>query len=152
MINGIKVEERLQWDPSMNKILGLCWEHIEHISLDFCLISDVQAIVHGILRGEIHHASKVSHHSIDNVSAANSTGTQLCAQQVTVFLIGILTENEHVWGSRPFIAMGTCRWEGSERHTQLISTVIEACNAELSTIGCPLFSVTSDGEVVEVLL
>ena len=146
MIDEIKVEERLRWDPSTNKILGLCREHTEHIGLDFCSISDAQAIVRGILRGEVHHASEVSHHSIDNVSTANNTGALLRARQATVFSIGILTENRHVWGSRPFIATGTCKREGSERHAQLISTVIEACNAELSTIGCPLFSVASDGE------
>ena len=27
MIDEIKVEERLRWDPSSNKILGLCQEH-----------------------------------------------------------------------------------------------------------------------------
>jgi hypothetical protein len=57
MIDEIKVEERLRWDPSTNRILGLCQEHTEHVSLDFCLMSDAKALVHGILRGEIHHAT-----------------------------------------------------------------------------------------------
>ncbi|KAN0131108.1 hypothetical protein V8E53_011000 [Lactarius tabidus] len=114
MIDEIKVEERLRWDLSSNKILGF---------LDFCLISDARAIVHGILRGEIHHASKA-----------------------TVFSIGILSENRLVQGSRPFIIAGTCKQERSDRHAQLISLVIEACNTEMSTIGCPLFSIASDGE------
>jgi hypothetical protein len=41
---------------------------------------------------------------------------------------------------------GTCKQEDSDQHAELISTIIKACNAEISTIGCPLFSVTSDGE------
>jgi hypothetical protein len=71
MIDEIKVEERLRWDPSTNRILGLCREHTEHVGLEFCSISDARAVVHGILRGEIHHASKVSHLSVDNASIAN---------------------------------------------------------------------------------
>jgi hypothetical protein len=51
-----------------------------------------------------------------------------------------------VWGSRPFIVTGTCKCEGSDRHTELISTVIAAGNAEISMIWCPLFSIASDGE------
>ncbi|KAN0128293.1 hypothetical protein V8E53_013877 [Lactarius tabidus] len=98
MIDEIKVEERLRWDPSSNKILGF---------LDFCSISNAR----------IHHASEV------------------------IFLIGILSENRLVQGSRPFIVVGTCKREHSDRHAQLISLVIEACNTEMSTIGCPLFSI-----------
>ena len=71
MIDEIKVEERLRWDPSTNKVLGLCREHTEHIGVDFCSMSDAKVLVHGILRGEIHHASEVSHSSIGNVSLAN---------------------------------------------------------------------------------
>jgi hypothetical protein len=118
---------------------------MEHIGLDFCSISDAQAIVHGILRGEIHHASEVSH-SIDNISTTNTGALLCCTRQATVFSIGILSKDRHVWGLRPFIATGTCKWESSDRHAELISTVIKACNAEISTIGCPLFSVASDGE------
>ena len=49
-------------------------------------------------------------------------------------------------GSRPFIVSRTCKREHADRHAQLISTVIAACNAEVSMIGCPLFTITSDGE------
>ena len=67
-------------------------------------------------------------------------------RQATVFSIGILSENRHMSGSRPFLVAGTCKRECCDRHAQLISTVIEACNAEISTIGCPLFAIASDGE------
>ncbi|KAH9032123.1 hypothetical protein EDB85DRAFT_1890789 [Lactarius pseudohatsudake] len=123
MIDEIKVEERMRWDPSTNRILGLCREHTGHVGLEFCSMSDPRALVHGILVGEIHHAS-----------------------EVTVFSIGILSEDRHAWGSRPFIVTGTCKREDRDRHAQLISTVIEACNAESSLIGCPLFSIASDRE------
>ena len=71
MIDEIKVEERLRWDPSTNKIMGLCREHTEHVGLDFCSISNARAVVHGILQGEIHHASEVCRLSVDKVSIAN---------------------------------------------------------------------------------
>lgn len=61
MIDEIKVEEGLQWDPSSNKILGLCCEHTEHVGLDFCSVNDAKVLIEGILRGDIHHASEVSH-------------------------------------------------------------------------------------------
>ncbi|KAH9023760.1 hypothetical protein EDB85DRAFT_2075266 [Lactarius pseudohatsudake] len=123
MIDEIKVEERMRWDPTTNRILGLCREHTEHVGLEFCSMSDARALVHGILVGEIHHAS-----------------------EATVFSIGILSDDRHTWGSRPFVIAGTCKREGCDRHAQLISTVIEACNAEGSMIGCPLFSIASDRE------
>jgi hypothetical protein len=66
--------------------------------------------------------------------------------QVTVFSIGILSKDKHVSGSRPFLAAGTCKREDGNEHAQLILTVVEACNAETSLIGCPLFCVASDGE------
>jgi hypothetical protein len=129
MIDEIKVEERMQWDPSTNKIMGLCCEHTEHVGLEFFSMSDANALVHGILRGEIHHASEVSHYSIDNISIAHM---DTCVRwQATVFSIGILSDNRHVWGLWPFIVTGTCKWENCDRHARLISTVIEACNAEV---------------------
>ena len=85
MIDKIKVEKRLQWDPSTNMILGLCQEHTEHVNLDFCSMSNPSALVHSILCGEIHHASKVSHNLINNISIANK-GTLLSMPASNCFL------------------------------------------------------------------
>ena len=115
---------------------------MEHVGLDFCSMNDSQALVYGILCGEIHHASEVCNYFINNVSITNS---YMC-WQATVFSIGIFLDNKHVSGLRPFIITGTCKWEGCDRHVQLISTIIDTCNAEFSTIGCPLFSITLDKE------
>ncbi|KAF8264612.1 hypothetical protein EI94DRAFT_1703093 [Lactarius quietus] len=135
------VKERLQWDPSTNRILGLCQEHMEHVGLDFCSMSDVQACSWHFMWRDC-HASEVHNYLINNVYITNS-GT---CWKATVFSIGIILGNRHVSGSRTFIIAGTCRQEGCDRHTELISTVIDMCNAEFSTIGCPLFSIPSDGE------
>lgn len=63
-----------------------------------------------------------------------------------MFSFGLLSDNKHAAGSRPFITSGTCKREDAEAHAQLISLVIDACEAESETIGCPLFCVASDGE------
>ncbi len=43
MVDEIKVEERLQWDPFTNNIFGLCREHTQHLNLKFCSVEDVKA-------------------------------------------------------------------------------------------------------------
>jgi len=63
-----------------------------------------------------------------------------------IFSFGLLSENRHVAGSRPFIASGTCKREDGDTHAKLIATVVEACEAESDTIGSPLFCIASDGE------
>ncbi|KAH9010057.1 hypothetical protein EDB85DRAFT_2240366, partial [Lactarius pseudohatsudake] len=119
MIDEIKVEERMRWDPSTNGILGLCREHTGHVGLEFCSMSDPRALVHGILVGEIHHASEL-------------TRTHPYMHwQATVFSIGILSEDRHAWGSRPFIVTGTCKRKDRDRHAELISTVIEASQSAM---------------------
>jgi len=64
MIDEIKVEERLRWDPSSNKILGLCQEHTRHIGVDFCSVNDVKALTQGVLCADFHYAAEVrlAHH------------------------------------------------------------------------------------------
>ena len=69
MIDKIKVEEWMWWDPSSNKILSLCREHMKHVWLDFCSVNDAKALIEGILCGNIHHTTEVSpdqHHFIHN--------------------------------------------------------------------------------------
>lgn len=60
MIDEIKVEEWMWWDPSSNKILNLCREHTKHVGVDFCSVNDAKALIKGILYGDIHHATEVS--------------------------------------------------------------------------------------------
>jgi hypothetical protein len=59
MIDEIKGEERMRWDPSSNKILSLCQEHTQHIGKDFCSVSDVKALTQGILCADFHYAAEV---------------------------------------------------------------------------------------------
>ena len=46
-------------DKQINKILGLCREHTEHVGLDFCAVPDLKAFLEGVLCGEIHYLSEV---------------------------------------------------------------------------------------------
>lgn len=85
MVDEIKVEERMQWDPSNNKVLGLCWEHTGHVGLEFCLMSNARALVHGILCGDMHHASEVSACLIVNVVSMTNTSIPLHAGRQLFF-------------------------------------------------------------------
>lgn len=60
MVDEIKVEERSRWDPATNKILGLCREHTQHLSLDFCSKDDARAALQAVLDGKCHYAKEVS--------------------------------------------------------------------------------------------
>ena len=60
MIDEIKVEERLRWDPTSNDILGLCREHTAHLGLEFGSVNNAKALIKAILDGECHHAKEVS--------------------------------------------------------------------------------------------
>jgi len=60
MIDEIKVEERLRWDPATNNILGVCREHSRHLGLGFCSVNDVKVLFQEILDGKCHYAKEVS--------------------------------------------------------------------------------------------
>jgi len=59
MIDEIKIEERLRWDPVSNDILGLCREHTHHLGLEFSSAKNAKALVKAVLDGECHHAKEV---------------------------------------------------------------------------------------------
>ena len=60
MIDEIKVEERLRWDPHSNNVLGLYREHTGHIGLEFCSAEDVKAMLRRVLNNECHYATEVT--------------------------------------------------------------------------------------------
>jgi len=65
MVDEIKVEERLRWDPVTNRILGLCREHTQHLSLDFCSFDDAKATLQAVLEGNSHYAKEVCDSPMD---------------------------------------------------------------------------------------
>lgn len=59
MIDELKIEERLRWDPDTNKIVGLCREHSGTCSLDFCSVEDLEVVCDAISNKEVHVATEV---------------------------------------------------------------------------------------------
>ena len=58
----------------------------------------------------------------------------------------MLSDDHHIAGSWPFLALGTCKREDAEVHGWLISLIIEACVAEMKSIGVSMYCIASDGE------
>ena len=59
MIDEIKVEERIRWDPTTNNLLGVCREHSCHVGHAFCSVNDVKGLFQEILDGNCHYAKEV---------------------------------------------------------------------------------------------
>lgn len=59
MIDEIKIQERLRWDPRTNQILGVCREHGHKCSLEFRTIEHADAVLECLKRKTIHLASQV---------------------------------------------------------------------------------------------
>lgn len=54
MIDKIKVEERLRWDPSTNKLLGVCREDSTSYSLDFKSMRELEQLLDGLESKDVH--------------------------------------------------------------------------------------------------
>jgi hypothetical protein len=64
MFDEVKVEERVRWEPSTNRFLGVCREHSKPFSLEFCSIKDLEQLEEGLERNEVHRASEVRNFGI----------------------------------------------------------------------------------------
>ena len=58
MIDEIKVEEWVQWDPTTNSLLGICREHSSHVGLTFCSINNIKALFQEILDKKCHYVKE----------------------------------------------------------------------------------------------
>lgn len=61
MIDEIKVEETVRWDPLTNNMLGLCREHGHLCSLEFRSAEDGDALCQAVKAGTVHLAKEVRH-------------------------------------------------------------------------------------------
>jgi hypothetical protein len=59
MVDEIKVEGRMRWDPRSNMILGLCREHSANYELEFLGLPQAESIHAGLASGKVHLASEV---------------------------------------------------------------------------------------------
>jgi hypothetical protein len=59
MVDELKVEERLRWDPTTNIVLGLCREHSAGISLEFVSENEPKLILDELRANKTHLAIEV---------------------------------------------------------------------------------------------
>ncbi len=59
MADEIALQQRLQWDPGSNKILGLCREHGSSCSLSFLTADEAVLVRDALVSERIHFASEV---------------------------------------------------------------------------------------------
>jgi hypothetical protein len=59
MVDELKVEERLRWDPTTNVVLGLCREHSAGISLEFVSENEPKLILDELRANKTHLAIEV---------------------------------------------------------------------------------------------
>ncbi len=59
MVNEIKVEEMLNWCPSTNSMIGLCWEHSGGSMQVFSNINNAHVIFDDLATGQVHIGTEV---------------------------------------------------------------------------------------------
>ncbi|KAF9515336.1 hypothetical protein BS47DRAFT_1293938, partial [Hydnum rufescens UP504] len=123
MVDEIKVEERPCWDSETNKILGICREHSAKLSLDFCLLDDLEIICNALAEGGAHVAT-----------------------EATVVAIGMMSKDTRVYGSRPILISGSCKRESASEHAKILNTVIMACHSRSDILSARMLCIASDGE------
>ena len=105
MFDELAIEQRIRWDDSSNKFLGICREHGHKISLDFTSEMELNILCDAIGNHEVHLAS-----------------------EATVAGIGTLSEIPREYSVRPIMFLGTCKRETGPQHARVIQMVLDAAN------------------------
>ncbi|EIW85306.1 hypothetical protein CONPUDRAFT_70145 [Coniophora puteana RWD-64-598 SS2] len=124
ILDEIKVEPQPRWDVETNKIIGIAHEDADKIGLALLSIEEVNVLCKAV-----------------------KDGTVRLAVEATVAAIGLLKGNACSYTACPIFISGTCKTEDAVTHTELIQTIINACNTESSNIPGQLYSIASDSEV-----
>lgn len=72
MLDELKTKERPHFDNNTNKILRICREHGKKTSLEFTSEKEVDLLLEGVDKGEVHLAVKVSHESSSRLMSSFS--------------------------------------------------------------------------------
>ena len=125
MFDELAIEQRVRWDDSTNKFLGICREHSHEISLEFTSERELDILCDAIGEKKVHLAS-----------------------EATVGGIGALSEIPREYSVRPIMFAGTCKRETGPHHARVIQTVLDAANNVNRQKNIPYRTVciASDGE------
>ncbi|KAJ6614384.1 hypothetical protein B0H10DRAFT_2177014 [Mycena sp. CBHHK59/15] len=123
MIDEIKVEGRMRWDPRTNMILGLCREHSTEFELNFLGVEQAEALHATLAKNTVHLASEAT-------VAANTSFSDVPICNV----------------AHPFIVAPTCKRESTNDQRILLEAARDAANAKAEHIGGRLYCMSSDGD------
>ncbi|KAJ7882900.1 hypothetical protein B0H13DRAFT_2538947, partial [Mycena leptocephala] len=123
MIDEIKVEGRMRWDPRSNMILGLCREHSAEFELNFLGVEQAEALHAGLAKNTVHLASEATVAAISSFS-------------------NVPTRNV----AHPFIIAPTCKRESTNDQRILLEAARDAANAKAAHIGGRPYCISSDGD------
>ncbi|KAJ7187789.1 hypothetical protein C8R46DRAFT_1241005 [Mycena filopes] len=123
MLDELKVEGRMRWEPRSNMILGLCREHSGNFELEFRSIAEAEAIHEGLAANTVHLASEATVGAVSSFSASPTRNI-----------------------AHPFIIAPTCKRETGAEHKILLATARDAVQQRASHIGGRLYCISSDGD------
>ncbi|KAI9432593.1 hypothetical protein H4582DRAFT_2132159 [Lactarius indigo] len=125
MFDELAIEQRVHWDDSTNKFLGLCREHGHEVPLDFTSERELDILCNAINDNLVHLAS-----------------------EATVAGIGVLSEVPREYSVRPIMFSGTCKRETGPHHARILQVVLEAANKVKGRKNCTYHTVciASNGE------
>ncbi|KAJ7842124.1 hypothetical protein B0H14DRAFT_3692846 [Mycena olivaceomarginata] len=123
MVDEIKVEGRMRWDPRSNMILGLCREHSANYELEFLGLPQAESIHAGLASGKVHLASEAT-------VAAVSSFSDVPVRNI----------------AHPFIIAPTCKREAANGQKILLSAARDAVEKKAKQIGGRLYCISSDGD------
>ncbi|KAJ6596569.1 hypothetical protein B0H10DRAFT_2327052 [Mycena sp. CBHHK59/15] len=123
MIDEIKVEGRMRWDPRTNMILGLCREHSAEFELNFLGVEQAEALHAALAKNTVHLASEAT-------VAAITSFSDVPIRNV----------------AHPFIVAPTCKRESTNDQRILLEAACDAANAKAEHIGGRLYCMSSDGD------
>ncbi|KAI9430083.1 hypothetical protein H4582DRAFT_2064198 [Lactarius indigo] len=103
MLDELAIEQRVRWDDSTNKFLGICREHGHNIPLEFTSERELDILCDAIDDNRVHLAC-----------------------EATVAGIGALSELPREYAVRPIMFSGTCKRETGLHHARVIQSILNA--------------------------
>ncbi|KAJ7601800.1 hypothetical protein DFH06DRAFT_1024845 [Mycena polygramma] len=124
MIDEIKVEGRMRWDPRSNMILGICREHSANFELEFKGMEQAEALHAGLA----------------------ITRYIWLARYATVAAISSFSDVPSRNIAHPFIVAPTCKRESADEQRILLEAAVAAAKTKAGRIGGRPYCFSSDGD------
>ena len=122
-------------------ILGVCQEHGDKCSLEFCSITQADFIVDCLNAKQVHFTSEVS-----GLPLYMNFQFITILSQATIVMACLLTDDAKAYAARPFVILGTCKCEDVESQKTLLQITSNALHVSQKGFGHHLYCIASDGD------